>query len=235
MSAFPAVHDRVKVLAGPHLGKLGEVYHVDESRMSPILVVGGDFRDWYRPDEVEKIPLPTVGDQVRITLGLFRGNRGTVERIDESLPSPILVAGERFAGWYEPDQVEAVPKCGCHLNDEGRGHWSACPEAEVSETEPEEISAEELRFYPLENWRRDVANTYTELGYKAWVAEQQKAARAKIRQTIQVEPVDPEMVQPWKSGNFAIVDDDLGGAIAYASTELLAEVIRDAIRERNRQ
>ena len=136
MSAFPAVHDRVKVLAGPHLGKLGEVYHVDESRMSPILVVGGDFRDWYRPDEVEKIPLPTVGDQVRITLGLFRGNRGTVERIDESLPSPILVAGERFAGWYEPDQVEAVPKCGCHLNDEGRGHWSACPEAEVSETEP---------------------------------------------------------------------------------------------------
>ena len=214
---FPTVGDRVKVLAGHHLGKLGEVYHVDESRMSPILVVGGDFRDWYRPDE-----------------------------------------------------VEIQPKCGCHLNDEGRGHWSACPEAEVSETEPgptlahlrqaekaglergdsftyipgpepvsetepEEISAEELRFYPLENWRRDVANAYTELGYKAWVAEQQKAARAKIRQTIQVEEVDPEMVQPWKSGNFAIVDDDLGGAIAYASTELLAEVIRDAIRERNRE
>lgn len=46
---------------------------------------------------------------------------------------------------------------------------------------------------------------------------------------IYVEEIDPEAVQPWKSGTFGVVDSDLGGVVAYAGTEELAGTIRDAI------
>lgn len=134
MSAFPKIGDKVKILAGTHLGKTGIVKDVDSSATSPLLVDVelGPRRMDYTPDEVEVVSETSQfeleinfehGEEVKIVCTYPKGKAIAAIHALRKMGTTQGIAGLLKANQDDPSVAESLVKAGISFDDDDDEDW----------------------------------------------------------------------------------------------------------------